>query len=212
MGTFTKSDLVIHAHNPILNIRMDSINREPMSNASIQSMNSASLDEKTSSVTSQAKTHVENKTSSDAPEDNERVVFQPVDQNPYDLSYTCLMIPRFSSHYLMGDLADRLPEWMQQICISFGWRLEFTNIKPEYFQWAISVPPSTSTAYFMKAIRHQTTLFIFAEFPRIRRENVSNDFWAPGYLIYFGIQPHPIEVIRSFIRQTRQQQGILPNG
>lgn len=151
-------------------------------------------------------------TKGNSSEDDERVVFEPLDTDPYHLSYTCLLIPRFSSHFLMGDLAQRLPDWMQQICISFGWRLEFINIKPEYFQWAISVPPSTSTAYFIKAIRQQTTLYVFEEFPRFRRENRSNDFWAPGYLIYFGIQPHPIEVIRTFIRQTRQQQGLLSNG
>jgi REP element-mobilizing transposase RayT len=101
---------------------------------------------------------------------------------------------------------------MQQICVSYGWRLEFINVRPDYLQWAMSVPPSTSTAYFMKTIRQQTSLFIFEDFPRVKRENLSSDFWAPGYLIYFGIQPHPPEVIRAFIRQTRQQQGILPNG
>lgn len=142
----------------------------------------------------------------------ERIVFEPLDKNPYHLSYTCLLIPRFSSHYLIGDMALRLPEWIQQICVSFGWRLEFVDVKPDLLQWGISVPPSTSTGYFMRSIRQKTSLFIFEDFPRVRRENVANDFWAPGYLICNGIQPHPIDVIRAFIQQTRQQQGILPNG
>lgn len=145
-------------------------------------------------------------------EKNEQIVFEQYIPNLYDLSYTCLLIPRFSSHYLMGDLGDRLPVWMKQICISFGWRLEYLSIRPDYFHWILQVPPATSTAYFMRIIRQQTSLQIFEEFPRIKKENMSNDFWAQGYLIYFGSHPHPTEMIRQFIRQTRQQQGSPPNG
>ena len=142
----------------------------------------------------------------------DQVILEQHIPNLYDLSYACLLIPRFSSHYLMGDLADRLPGWMQQICISFGWRLEYLRIKPDYVQWILRVPPATSTAYFMRSIRRQTSLQIFEEFPRFKRENLSDDFWAPGYLIFFGSQPHPVEMVLQFIRQTRQQQGLPPNG
>lgn len=145
-------------------------------------------------------------------EEVEPVVFEQLGQNPYDLSYTCLLIPRFRSHFLTGDLSQQLPGWLQQICISFGWRLERVTIKPDYLQWVLSVPPATSTAYFMKSIRQQTSIHIFDDFPRFKKENVSKDFWAPGYLIYFGSQPHPEEVVRNFIRHTRQKQGVLPHG
>jgi len=140
-----------------------------------------------------------------------QVILEAVNQNPYDLSYTCLLIPRFDAHYLMGDIADNLQIWMKQICISFGWHLEYISIKPDYLQWVLRVPPATSTAYFMRVVRQQTSLFIFEEFPRYKRENLSKDFWAPGYLIYFGSQPHPVGSIERYIRQTRQHQGILPD-
>lgn len=149
---------------------------------------------------------------SDHSENIGQVILEPIIQNPYDLTYTCLLIPRFSSHYLMGDISSRLNEWMKRICVSFGWCLEFLSVNPEYFQWVIRVPPATSTAYFMRIIRQQTSQYIFGEFPRFKRENLSKDFWALGYLISFGSQLHPSESIQQFIRQTRQQQGILPDG
>jgi len=142
-------------------------------------------------------------------DDDDEIVLEPVEQNPYEVSYTCLLLPKLGSHYLLGDIADQLQTILKQICISFGWHLEFFSVKPDYLQWAMRVPPSTSTTYVMHVVRKQTSIQIFAEFPHFKRENQSDDFWAPGYLIFWGAQPHPIEVIQRYIRQTRRQQGIL---
>jgi REP element-mobilizing transposase RayT len=138
------------------------------------------------------------------------VVLEPVARKPYDLSYSCLLIPRFSAHYLIGDIAESLREWMQRICISFAWRLEDISIRPEYLQWVLFVPAATPPSRCIRAVREQTSRLIFEDFPHIREENMSKDFWAPGYLVLVGPTPHPPEMIAEFIRLTRQQQGIQP--
>jgi REP element-mobilizing transposase RayT len=140
--------------------------------------------------------------------ESEDIVLERMDQNPYEVSYTCLLLPRLSSHYLLGDVADQLQSILEQISTSFGWRLEFLSVKPEYLQWAIRVPPSTSTTYVMQVVRTQTSQQIFADYPRFKHENQSDDFWAPGYLIFWGSQPHPVEIIQRYIFQTRRQQGV----
>jgi REP element-mobilizing transposase RayT len=211
MGKFTNSAMGTITSTLLSTMKQNPSKHEPLHDVDVEPMNLTDLHNRTLSIESDTNTTPDNEVQQDSTEESDHIVFEPLDQNPYDLSYTCLLIPRFSSHFLIGDLADRLPEWMQQICVSFGWRLEFINVKPDYLQWTMGVPPATSTAYFMKSIRQQTSLFIFEDFPRIKRENVSYDFWAPGYLIYFGTRPHPIEVIRSFIHQTRQQQEIHPH-
>jgi REP element-mobilizing transposase RayT len=137
------------------------------------------------------------------------VVLEPVSPHPYDLSYACLLIPRFSSHHLVGDIADNLYKWLHQICLSFAWKLEYTTVRPDYFQWIMSVPATTPPSSFMQTIRHHTSQQIFEDFPRLKRENLSKDFWAPGYLVLVGTLPHSPDMIREFIRLTRQQQGIL---
>src|SRR5512138_1051108 len=58
------------------------------------------------------------------------VVFEPVSREPYDLSFAFLLIPRFSAHYLIGDIAESLHEWMRQVCISFEWRLDSILVRP----------------------------------------------------------------------------------
>ncbi|MGD8406688.1 MAG: transposase [Anaerolineales bacterium] len=124
------------------------------------------------------------------------------------LNYACLLVPRFTAHYMTGDLADRLSEWMPDICIAFAWRLEFLAVRPEYLQWVVNVTPHTSPGYLMRIIRQQTSDKIFADFPRLKRENPSGDFWAPGYLIMGGLQPHPPQLVKDYIKQTRLRQGI----
>ncbi|MBK6794607.1 MAG: transposase [Anaerolineales bacterium] len=133
---------------------------------------------------------------------------EPISAGLYHLTYACLLVPRFSSHYLTGDLSDQLSDWLPNICVAFGWRLEFLAVRPEYLQWVVNVQPNTSPGHLMRIMRQQTSEKIFAEFPRMKRENPSGDFWAPGYLIMGGSQPHPPQLVRDYIRQTRQRQGL----
>jgi CheY-like chemotaxis protein/REP element-mobilizing transposase RayT len=137
-----------------------------------------------------------------------RIILEPASPAVYNLDYACLLIPRFPDHHLIGDLSDRLPEWMQETCIAFGWRLEYLAVRPEYLLWNVNVPPPTSPAYLMRILRQRISVKIFDDFPRIQKENPSGDFWAPGYLIMGGAQPAPVEVVKDFIAQTRQRQGI----
>ena len=136
-----------------------------------------------------------------------RVMLEPISPGLYNLTYACLLVPRFSNHYLTGDMADRLSEWLPQICIAFGWRLEYLAVRPEYVQWVLNVPPATSPGYLMRIIRQQTSEKIFTEFPKLKKENPSGDFWAPGYLIMGGTQPHPPQLVKDYIKQTRTRQG-----
>jgi len=136
-----------------------------------------------------------------------RMMLEPVSPGLYNLTYACLLVPRFSSHYLTGDISDRISEWLPQICIAFGWRLEYLAVRPEYVQWVVNVPPATSPGYLMRVIRQQTSEKIFVEFPRMKKENPSGDFWAPGYLIMGGTQPHPPQLVKDYIKQTRTRQG-----
>ena len=139
---------------------------------------------------------------------SERIVLEPVSAGVYNLTYACLLVPRFSSHYLTGDIADRLSEWLPNICIAFGWRLEYLAVRPEYLQWVVNVPPATSPGYLMRIMRQQTSEKIFVEFTRFKKENPSGDFWAPGYLIMGGTKPHPGQLVKDYIKQIRQRQGI----
>ncbi len=142
------------------------------------------------------------------PERVRKIVLESVSASVYNLDYACLLVPRFTYHHLIGDLSDELSEWVPHICIAFGWRLEYISVRPEHLLWIVNVPPATSPGYLMRILRQHTSDHIFSEFPRYKKENPSGEFWAPGYLILGGSQPPPAQLIKDFIAQTRQRQGI----
>ena len=141
-------------------------------------------------------------------EPSRKIVLEPVSPSVYNLDYACLLVPRFTQHLLVGDLSVSLSDWVHEICIAYGWRLEYMSVRPEHLLWIVNVPPATSPGHLMRILRQHTSEKIFSEFPRFKKENPSGDFWALGYLIMGGSQPPPAQLIRDFIAQTRQRQGI----
>jgi len=140
-----------------------------------------------------------------------RILLEPASPAMADLTYACLLLPRFDSHHLVGDAAERLTEWVPQVCVAFGWRLEYISVRPDYLQWVVRVPPATAPGQVLRLMRQQTSEKIFNEFPRFKKDNPSGDFWAPGYLIMGSSQPHPQNLVRTFIKQTRERQGLNPD-
>lgn len=140
-------------------------------------------------------------------EDEQSTVFEPADDNKYNLSYACLLIPRFDNHYLAGDVVEYLYSWMQQICISYGWKLDCINIQSDYMQWVASVAVTIAPAQIIRAVRQHTSEYIFNDFPKYKKQNVGNDFWASAHLVVVGKQLHTLKIIRDFISLTRQQQA-----
>jgi len=127
----------------------------------------------------------------------------------YETSYVCLLVPRFEEHLIIGDLSDQLHIWMKDICISFGWRLKYLDDNPDYLHWIMSVSISSFPAQFMKMVRRETSKKIFADFPRYKQKNMSNEFWAPWYFVGVGEVPYSLSNIQLFIKQIRIEQGLI---
>jgi len=144
----------------------------------------------------------------DLPEPEEGFDVEPVSPSMYNLTYACVLIPRFPEHHLTGDIAQRLTDWITHLCVAFGWRLEQLSIRPDYIQWLVNVPPNTSPGYLMRTIREHTSRRMFVEFPVMEQDNPSGDFWAPGYLILGNPQPPPAALIQEFMQNTRNRQGL----
>jgi REP element-mobilizing transposase RayT/DNA-binding NarL/FixJ family response regulator len=144
----------------------------------------------------------------DLPLHEEQIEVEPVSPSMYNLTYACVLIPRFLDHHLTGDVAERLTDWITHLCVAFGWRLEQLSIRPEYIQWMVNVPPNTSPGYLMRTIREHTSRRMFVEFPTMEQDNPAGDFWAPGYLVLGTPQPPPAVLIQEFMENTRSRQGL----
>ncbi len=133
----------------------------------------------------------------------------PFDQ--YSVSYSCLLTPRFANHSLRGDLKDLLQEKLQQICISYGWSLGRVDVLPDCLHWVVMVPPTETVADHIQMVRRTTSACIFEEYPEYAQENLSRDFWAPGYSLLTGAQGHTLAQIKAYARSRRQDSGLGPD-
>ena len=125
----------------------------------------------------------------------------------YGILYSCLLTPRFTTRALSGHLAALLQKDLPQICISFGWRLESVEVMYDCLQWLVRVPPTEAIAEAINRVRKRTSQHIFEEFPELLRENLSHDFWAPGFSVRAGAQPHSTAKIRAYVLKTRRGAG-----
>jgi len=125
----------------------------------------------------------------------------------HNLTYACVLVPRLPHHHLVGDLATFLTQWVTQLSLSFGWRLEHLAIRPDYLHWISVVPPNSSPGMMVHNIQKETSQYIFSEFPRLQRDNPSGEFWASGYLIVNGRDPFSRQMVREFIGSVRTLQG-----
>lgn len=124
---------------------------------------------------------------------------------------SCTLITRMPRQHLIGELPRLLREWISDLCIAYGWRLESLSTGVEYLSWVVFVPPSVSPASLLKNVRASTSQFIYKEYPAMKAGNPSGDFWAPGYMVSSSSQLPAQEVLAEFITYTRRRQG-LPGG
>jgi len=139
----------------------------------------------------------------------DNALLEHIHPEPKDVSYTCLLIPSSPSLQLGRDMANHLPQWLQQICAPYNWSLEFVTVGTDYFQWGLQVIPFTQPVQFMQMIRRQTSELIVSTFEYSRKESLHGDFWEPGYLVILGSRPDPKEIIEQYIRLSRRQQESL---
>lgn len=125
------------------------------------------------------------------------------------LSYAYVLAPRLPEHRLEGDLAEKLAAWLPQLCVAFAWRLEHLSLQPGFVQWMVSLPAETAPESVVHTLDSHLSERIFDEFPRLKRDNPSGQFFAPGFLVMNGGLPTDVQV-SDFIAHTRNRQGI-PN-
>ena len=123
------------------------------------------------------------------------------------IAYTCVLIPRVPNHYLAGDLSDLLHQALPRICQAFGWMLDSLNVHVDYLQWSVTVTPGVSPGNLARIVRQRTSDELFRTYPRLLDQNLTGDFWAPGYLVVRGEQLTAPQLLREFIQQTRRRQG-----
>jgi REP element-mobilizing transposase RayT len=138
-------------------------------------------------------------------DDSGYLLLEPASPAYYNLNYACLLLTRRRDHKLTGDLRPLLERWMRDIAVAYGWRIKKLNIGEETLQWVVSVPPTTSANEMLRIFRTETTRRIFESFPHYRNQ-LADDFWAPGYLLTGNERLFTSDYIQRYVQRIRSNQ------
>ncbi len=127
----------------------------------------------------------------------------------YALSYTYLIIPKFASTRLSGDLQSRLAEWISFQALTHDWRITGLHIEPDHLEISLDCAPSEAPEKVIKALMQNTAEKAMAEFPRLAAEHSKrvSSFWAQGYYVVAPGRRLTADEIRAFIDYQRQEQN-----
>jgi REP element-mobilizing transposase RayT/CheY-like chemotaxis protein len=126
----------------------------------------------------------------------------------YNLTYSCLLIPRFASNPSTNEREKEIAECIKHLHTSHGWRLESIKVQPDYLLWASNFPPTITPSKHIDAIRKETSKLLYEGFPTHKRENPSGDYWAPGYLIVGGKNAISDQLVSAYSKHNRMKHGV----
>ena len=116
---------------------------------------------------------------------------------------TFYLVPRMNEHYLLGELAASLREWLPTLCSRYGWELAVLSVRPDYLKWTLVDFPECLTRDTLSVVRRWTSERVFDTFPAMQQGNPSGDFWSPGYLVDTQKREFPTQVLIAHVSRSR---------
>jgi CheY-like chemotaxis protein len=132
-----------------------------------------------------------------------------VQQEPkYYLPFTAILLPRFPHHRLTGSLADQLENWLRDLCIAWGWRVDHIDLRSEFLRFTISLSPDVAPAQAVQNLAKNLSNKILSAFPNLMDDLPSAQFWTKSYLLTAGSDVGK-DRLTTFIETTRREQGLV---
>jgi CheY-like chemotaxis protein/REP element-mobilizing transposase RayT len=126
----------------------------------------------------------------------------------YSLTYTLAWAPKYPRTRLTGDIAGMLDEWIRHLALSYDWRVERVDVRPEYVGVILSCAPATAPEQMVNVLKRATSDKALAAFTGLAADHPGGDLWAPGYLLLSGSQSLTPGQVADFLAHTRRSQGL----
>jgi len=127
----------------------------------------------------------------------------PRPEVPY-AAYTCLWLPNDPGLELLGNFADDLYYWIQEIAVDNAWELDSLDVRPDYVVLSMRIPQKTLPDTALNILMEQTVQRLAPSYPDIISDMAS--FWANGYYVATPARVLTEREIARFITYQRQAQ------
>jgi REP element-mobilizing transposase RayT len=126
----------------------------------------------------------------------------------YYLPFTAILIPRFPNHRLTGSLANQLENWLKDLCVAWGWRVDHIDLRADFLRFTFSLSPDIAPAQAVQHLANNLSSRILNAFPGLMSDLPSGQFWTKSYLLTAGSDVGK-DRLALFIETTRKEQGLV---
>ena len=119
----------------------------------------------------------------------------------YQTAYHVVWCPKYRKRVLIGRLAKRLDELVEEVCLENKWVIISKEIQPDHVHIFVSISPATSLATAVKKLKGITARKLFLEFNKLKKQLCGEALWSPSY--YVGTAGNvSARTIQKYIERT----------
>ncbi len=124
----------------------------------------------------------------------------------YDTKYHLVWTPKYRKWILKGDIRTRVQEIFEEISKNHEFDIDTLEVSEEHVHIFLSFPPRYSTSRVVGMMKSISASVIFKEYPEVKQELLSGEFWEDGYFVRTVGDKVTAEVIRKYIKYHREQE------
>ena len=101
----------------------------------------------------------------------------------WDLKYHLVWITKYRYPVLVGDVGEKVREYLREISRSLDMTIYAGAINREHVHMLISIPPHLSVSKAVQYLKGKSSHRLLREFPALRKRYWGQHLWARGYWV-----------------------------
>ncbi len=128
--------------------------------------------------------------------------------NVYDTQYHLVWAPKYRKKILTGVVGERIHELLFDIGETYRIDIEELEVSLDHVHVFCSFPPTLSITQVVTRLKSLSARAIFREYPHLRRQLWSGEFWEDGYFARTVGDRVTAEIIKRYIQNHRDDQAL----
>lgn len=130
----------------------------------------------------------------------------------YDTKYHLVWAPKYRK-WMKDEMRRRVRELFEAIARDFGLEIEAMEIALDHVHLFVSFPPRYAIAKVVGILKSISSSALFKEYPELRKELWSEEFWEDGYFVRTVGDTVTKEMIKRYITyHQHEREGALDLG
>ena len=130
----------------------------------------------------------------------------------YDTKYHLVWAPKYRK-WMKDEIRRKVRELFGTISQDFGFEIEAMEIALDHVHLFVSFPPRYAIAKVVGILKSISSSVLFREYPELRKELWSGEFWEDGYFVRTVGDTVTEEMIKRYITYHHQErEGALDLG